>query len=77
MVPSSAHASPGSRPAPEACFHLVNSAGDAPGNCDQAEEGSYQSCTQRWGEEQRDWKLESGLGARGHSMLFDHPPLGP
>ncbi|KAM7125930.1 disintegrin and metalloproteinase domain-containing protein 33 isoform 2-T2 [Molossus nigricans] len=38
---------PGSRPAPEACFHLVNSAGDAPGNCDQAEEGSYQPCAQR------------------------------
>ncbi|XP_066092559.1 disintegrin and metalloproteinase domain-containing protein 33 isoform X2 [Saccopteryx bilineata] len=37
---------PGSRPAPEACFLVVNSAGDAQGNCGQDEEGSYVPCTQ-------------------------------
>ncbi|XP_015415705.1 PREDICTED: disintegrin and metalloproteinase domain-containing protein 33 [Myotis davidii] len=38
---------PGSRPAPEACFHVVNSAGNAHGNCGRDEEGSYVPCTQR------------------------------
>ncbi|ELK34521.1 Disintegrin and metalloproteinase domain-containing protein 33 [Myotis davidii] len=34
-------------PAPEACFHVVNSAGNAHGNCGRDEEGSYVPCTQR------------------------------
>ncbi|XP_054429463.1 disintegrin and metalloproteinase domain-containing protein 33 [Pteronotus mesoamericanus] len=38
---------PGSRPAPEACFHAVNLAGDARGNCGRNEEGHYQPCTRR------------------------------
>ncbi|XP_070277427.1 disintegrin and metalloproteinase domain-containing protein 33 [Myotis yumanensis] len=38
---------PGSRPAPEACFHEVNSAGNAHGNCGRDEEGGYVPCTQR------------------------------
>uniref|UniRef100_G1PAL9 ADAM metallopeptidase domain 33 n=1 Tax=Myotis lucifugus TaxID=59463 RepID=G1PAL9_MYOLU len=38
---------PGSRPAPEACFHVVNSAGNAHGNCGRDDEGGYVPCTQR------------------------------
>uniref|UniRef100_A0A452E8B7 ADAM metallopeptidase domain 33 n=1 Tax=Capra hircus TaxID=9925 RepID=A0A452E8B7_CAPHI len=34
---------PGSRPAPEACFQVVNSAGDAQGNCGQECQGGEQS----------------------------------
>ncbi|EPQ12995.1 Disintegrin and metalloproteinase domain-containing protein 33 [Myotis brandtii] len=37
----------GSRPAPEACFHVVNSAGNAHGNCGRDDEGGYVPCTQR------------------------------
>ncbi|XP_057559036.1 disintegrin and metalloproteinase domain-containing protein 33 isoform X5 [Hippopotamus amphibius kiboko] len=35
---------PGSRPAPEACFQVVNSAGDAHGNCGQQGDGSFVPC---------------------------------
>lgn len=38
---------PGSRPAPEACFQVVNSAGDAHGNCGQRGDGSFVPCAQR------------------------------
>ncbi|XP_019500119.1 PREDICTED: disintegrin and metalloproteinase domain-containing protein 33 isoform X2 [Hipposideros armiger] len=38
---------PGSRPAPEACFQVVNSAGDAHGNCGQDDKGGFVSCAQR------------------------------
>ncbi|KAF6087271.1 ADAM metallopeptidase domain 33 [Phyllostomus discolor] len=38
---------PGSRPAPEACFHVLNSAGDASGNCGREEEGSSSPCAKR------------------------------
>ncbi|XP_016067429.1 PREDICTED: disintegrin and metalloproteinase domain-containing protein 33 [Miniopterus natalensis] len=38
---------PGSSPAPEACFHLANSAGDSRGNCGRDEGGAYVPCTQR------------------------------
>uniref|UniRef100_A0A8C3WQK2 ADAM metallopeptidase domain 33 n=1 Tax=Catagonus wagneri TaxID=51154 RepID=A0A8C3WQK2_9CETA len=38
---------PGSRPAPEACFQLVNSAGDAHGNCGRRGDGSFVPCAQR------------------------------
>uniref|UniRef100_A0A8C9A614 ADAM metallopeptidase domain 33 n=1 Tax=Prolemur simus TaxID=1328070 RepID=A0A8C9A614_PROSS len=38
---------PGSRPAPEACFQVVNYAGDAHGNCGQDSEGHFVPCTQR------------------------------
>uniref|UniRef100_A0A673TJZ7 ADAM metallopeptidase domain 33 n=1 Tax=Suricata suricatta TaxID=37032 RepID=A0A673TJZ7_SURSU len=38
---------PGSSPAPEACFHIVNSAGDAHGNCGQDGKGGYVPCLQR------------------------------
>ncbi|XP_045384951.1 disintegrin and metalloproteinase domain-containing protein 33 isoform X3 [Lemur catta] len=38
---------PGSRPAPEACFQLVNCAGDAHGNCGQDSEGHFVPCAQR------------------------------
>lgn len=53
-VPSPAPASSGSRPAPEACFQVVNSAGDAQGNCGQQGDGSYVPCAQRWGVEGRE-----------------------
>lgn len=43
------HASPGSRPAPEACFQVLNSVGDARGNCGQDDKGGFVSCAQRWG----------------------------
>lgn len=62
-APSLTHASPGSHPAPEACFQVVNSAGDAHGNCGQDTEGSFVPCAQRWREELRFRKLGSGLGA--------------
>ncbi|XP_049725615.1 disintegrin and metalloproteinase domain-containing protein 33 isoform X5 [Elephas maximus indicus] len=38
---------PGSRPAPEACFEVVNSAGDAHGNCGQDSQGRFVPCAQR------------------------------
>ncbi|KAM5304971.1 disintegrin and metalloproteinase domain-containing protein 33 isoform 2-T2 [Glossophaga mutica] len=38
---------PGSRPAPEACFHVLNSAGDASGNCGRDEEGGSAPCAKR------------------------------
>ncbi|XP_063576787.1 disintegrin and metalloproteinase domain-containing protein 33 isoform X9 [Pongo abelii] len=38
---------PGSRPAPEACFQVVNSAGDAHGNCGQDSEGHFLPCAGR------------------------------
>ncbi|XP_039719776.1 disintegrin and metalloproteinase domain-containing protein 33 isoform X3 [Pteropus medius] len=38
---------PGSHPAPEACFQVVNSAGDAHGNCGQDTEGGFVPCAQR------------------------------
>ncbi|XP_008064756.2 disintegrin and metalloproteinase domain-containing protein 33, partial [Carlito syrichta] len=38
---------PGSRPAPEACFQVVNSAGDARGNCGQDSEGRFLPCAKR------------------------------
>ncbi|XP_062955634.1 disintegrin and metalloproteinase domain-containing protein 33 isoform X2 [Cynocephalus volans] len=38
---------PGSRPAPEACFQVVNSAGDAHGNCGQDSESRFVPCAQR------------------------------
>ncbi|XP_007932870.1 disintegrin and metalloproteinase domain-containing protein 33 [Orycteropus afer afer] len=38
---------PGSRPAPEACFQVVNSAGDAHGNCGQDRQGHFVPCPQR------------------------------
>ncbi|XP_021110655.1 disintegrin and metalloproteinase domain-containing protein 33 isoform X3 [Heterocephalus glaber] len=38
---------PGSRPAPEACFQLVNPAGDATGNCGQDGSGRFLPCAQR------------------------------
>ncbi|XP_045689263.1 disintegrin and metalloproteinase domain-containing protein 33 isoform X3 [Phyllostomus hastatus] len=38
---------PGSRPAPEACFHVLNSAGDASGNCGRQEEGGSAPCARR------------------------------
>uniref|UniRef100_A0A8C6AEN5 ADAM metallopeptidase domain 33 n=1 Tax=Marmota marmota marmota TaxID=9994 RepID=A0A8C6AEN5_MARMA len=38
---------PGSRPAPEACFQVVNSAGDAHGNCGQDSEGGFLPCAQK------------------------------
>ncbi|XP_017912895.1 PREDICTED: disintegrin and metalloproteinase domain-containing protein 33 isoform X5 [Capra hircus] len=38
---------PGSRPAPEACFQVVNSAGDAQGNCGQQGDGNFVPCAQR------------------------------
>ncbi|XP_044783826.1 disintegrin and metalloproteinase domain-containing protein 33 isoform X8 [Bubalus bubalis] len=38
---------PGSRPAPEACFQVVNSAGDAQGNCGQQGDGNFVHCAQR------------------------------
>uniref|UniRef100_A0A8C6DCM2 ADAM metallopeptidase domain 33 n=1 Tax=Moschus moschiferus TaxID=68415 RepID=A0A8C6DCM2_MOSMO len=38
---------PGSRPAPEACFQVVNSAGDARGNCGQQADGNFVPCAQR------------------------------
>ncbi|XP_070103911.1 disintegrin and metalloproteinase domain-containing protein 33 isoform X4 [Equus caballus] len=38
---------PGSSPAPEACFQLVNSAGNAHGNCGQDSEGGFVPCAQR------------------------------
>uniref|UniRef100_A0A8C5Y3Z2 ADAM metallopeptidase domain 33 n=1 Tax=Microcebus murinus TaxID=30608 RepID=A0A8C5Y3Z2_MICMU len=38
---------PGSRPAPEACFQVVNSAGDPRGNCGQDSEGYFLPCAQR------------------------------
>ncbi|XP_037667423.1 disintegrin and metalloproteinase domain-containing protein 33 isoform X5 [Choloepus didactylus] len=38
---------PGSRPAPEACFRVVNSAGDAHENCGQDSEGRFMPCLQR------------------------------
>ncbi|MBW02154.1 Disintegrin and metalloproteinase domain-containing protein 33, partial [Eschrichtius robustus] len=41
-----AHASSGSRPAPEACFQVVNSAGDAHGNCGQQGDSSFLPCAQ-------------------------------
>lgn len=50
-APSPAHASSGSRPAPEACFQVVNSAGDAHGNCGQQSDSSFVPCAQRWGAE--------------------------
>eukprot|EP00070_Physeter_catodon_P008087 XP_007117465.1 disintegrin and metalloproteinase domain-containing protein 33 isoform X1 [Physeter catodon] len=37
---------PGSRPAPEACFRVVNSAGDAHGNCGQQGDSSFVPCAQ-------------------------------
>ncbi|XP_049555187.1 disintegrin and metalloproteinase domain-containing protein 33 isoform X2 [Orcinus orca] len=37
---------PGSRPAPEACFQVVNSAGDAHGNCGQQSDSSFVPCAQ-------------------------------
>uniref|UniRef100_A0A2I2YUC7 ADAM metallopeptidase domain 33 n=1 Tax=Gorilla gorilla gorilla TaxID=9595 RepID=A0A2I2YUC7_GORGO len=38
---------PGSHPAPEACFQVVNSAGDAHGNCGQDSEGHFLPCAGR------------------------------
>uniref|UniRef100_A0A8B9X9S6 ADAM metallopeptidase domain 33 n=1 Tax=Bos mutus grunniens TaxID=30521 RepID=A0A8B9X9S6_BOSMU len=38
---------PGSRPAPEACFQVVNSAGDAQGNCGQQGDGNFVPCARR------------------------------
>uniref|UniRef100_H0WI57 ADAM metallopeptidase domain 33 n=2 Tax=Otolemur garnettii TaxID=30611 RepID=H0WI57_OTOGA len=38
---------PGSRPAPEACFQMVNSVGDAHGSCGQDSEGNFLPCAQR------------------------------
>lgn len=37
----------GSRPAPEACFQVLNSVGDARGNCGQDDKGGFVSCAQR------------------------------
>lgn len=42
---------------------MVNSAGDAHGNCGRDSEGSFVPCAQRWEEEQRSRKLGSGLRA--------------
>lgn len=47
----SALASSGSSPAPEACFQIVNSAGDAHGNCGPDGKGGFVPCAQRWGAE--------------------------
>ncbi|XP_006874915.1 PREDICTED: LOW QUALITY PROTEIN: disintegrin and metalloproteinase domain-containing protein 33 [Chrysochloris asiatica] len=38
---------PGARPAPEPCFQVVNSAGDAHGNCGQDSQGRFVPCAQR------------------------------
>ncbi|XP_047601209.1 disintegrin and metalloproteinase domain-containing protein 33 isoform X8 [Lutra lutra] len=38
---------PGSSPAPEACFQIVNSAGDAHGNCGEDSKGGFVPCAQR------------------------------
>uniref|UniRef100_A0A2K5Q437 ADAM metallopeptidase domain 33 n=1 Tax=Cebus imitator TaxID=2715852 RepID=A0A2K5Q437_CEBIM len=38
---------PGSHPAPEACFQVVNSVGDTHGNCGQDSEGHFLPCTER------------------------------
>ncbi|XP_012583526.1 PREDICTED: disintegrin and metalloproteinase domain-containing protein 33 [Condylura cristata] len=38
---------PGSHPAPEVCFQVVNSAGDAQGNCGQDSKGGFLPCAQR------------------------------
>uniref|UniRef100_A0A2K5CWH3 ADAM metallopeptidase domain 33 n=1 Tax=Aotus nancymaae TaxID=37293 RepID=A0A2K5CWH3_AOTNA len=38
---------PGSHPAPEACFHVVNSVGDTHGNCGQDSEGHFLPCAER------------------------------
>ncbi|KAB1262885.1 Disintegrin and metalloproteinase domain-containing protein 33 [Camelus dromedarius] len=38
---------PGSRPAPDACFQVLNPAGDAHGNCGQHSDGSFVPCAQR------------------------------
>uniref|UniRef100_A0A2K5Y7A2 ADAM metallopeptidase domain 33 n=1 Tax=Mandrillus leucophaeus TaxID=9568 RepID=A0A2K5Y7A2_MANLE len=38
---------PGSHPAPEACFQVVNSAGDAHGNCGQDSKGHFLPCAGR------------------------------
>ncbi|XP_041588780.1 disintegrin and metalloproteinase domain-containing protein 33 isoform X2 [Vulpes lagopus] len=38
---------PGSSPAPEFCFQIVNSAGDAHGNCGQDGKGGFVPCAQR------------------------------
>uniref|UniRef100_A0A8C2VIA5 ADAM metallopeptidase domain 33 n=1 Tax=Chinchilla lanigera TaxID=34839 RepID=A0A8C2VIA5_CHILA len=38
---------PGSRPAPEACFQLVNPVGDAAGNCGRDGAGRFLPCAQR------------------------------
>ncbi|XP_045151477.1 disintegrin and metalloproteinase domain-containing protein 33 [Echinops telfairi] len=38
---------PGARPAPEACFQVVNSAGDAHGHCGQDSQGRFVPCAQR------------------------------
>lgn len=46
VLSSPTRASLGSRPAPEACFHVVN--------CGKDEEGSSGPCSKRWGEEQRE-----------------------
>ncbi|XP_036178965.1 disintegrin and metalloproteinase domain-containing protein 33 isoform X4 [Myotis myotis] len=63
---------PGSRPAPEACFHVVNSAGNAHGNCGRDEEGSYVPCTQR---DAQCGKLQCQGGEQSplapHTMLVD------
>lgn len=67
LPPSPAHASSGSRPAPEACFQVVNSAGDAHGNCGQRGDGSFVPCAQRWGAERA--KLGKRVGR--NSTLFD------
>ncbi|XP_032207175.1 disintegrin and metalloproteinase domain-containing protein 33 isoform X4 [Mustela erminea] len=38
---------PASSPAPEACFQIVNSAGDAHGNCGEDSKGGFVPCAQR------------------------------
>ncbi|XP_039335663.2 disintegrin and metalloproteinase domain-containing protein 33 isoform X1 [Saimiri boliviensis] len=38
---------PGSHPAPEACFQVVNSVGDIHGNCGQDSEGHFLPCAER------------------------------
>ncbi|XP_078227418.1 disintegrin and metalloproteinase domain-containing protein 33 isoform X25 [Callithrix jacchus] len=38
---------PGSHPAPEACFQVVNSVGDTHGNCGQDSEGHFLPCAER------------------------------
>ncbi|XP_036907635.1 disintegrin and metalloproteinase domain-containing protein 33 isoform X2 [Sturnira hondurensis] len=38
---------PGSRPAPEACFQVLNSVGGSSGNCDRDEEGGSAPCAKR------------------------------